>query len=311
MAGAVEAYLEGLGPGRRERAIAALRRVCELALRAGGVLENLGSTVPWPYLRRMMEAGILHEYYRSHRYRMYQLLVSPEEVLARLDELCRGGEEGRVELPGDLFEDIVGHDDVKWLLRRLLTSERPFHVLLIGEPATAKTFFLMELERVPVPKVVVLGSSLSKAGLLELVREARPRLILIDELDKVERPRDLAALLSLMESGRAVKAVKGEHWEVRLDVRVVAAANDASRLDRALLDRFIPVRFPRYTEEEYMRVATAVLTRREGLSEEEARLVAREAYRRGMSVRQAVLIARASGGGRMLGEVLRVLDRGR
>jgi len=547
---AVGAYLEGLDWSRRARAVAELRKVCELALKAGGVLENLGAVVPWPYLRRMMEAGILHEYYRSHRYRMYRLLVPAEDVLRSLDGLGAG--EGRptpVELPEDLFEDIVGHDDVKWLLRRLLTSERPFHVLLLGEPATAKSvtgdtrvvvrgargvefptieevyyralrgegfealsvnpttlkaewrrvyavtrhpadriivvrtstgrevkvtpdhslltydfrlrrlvpiaaeellrrgprvvpvlrrlpteelirevdfmglrlplneelgyfiglwlaegtvtptreywvtvsshcgellelcadcikhvppsystyagglcegdatlrllveadvfwdpieeveqreydgyvydlsvegsenfvcdngivlhnsFFLMDLERVDVPKVVVLGSSLSKAGLLDLVREVRPRLMLIDELDKVERPRDLAALLSLMEGGRAIKAVKGERWELRLDVRVVAAANDPRRLDEALLDRFIPVYFPKYSREEYLRVATAVLVKREGLSEEEARLVAEESYRRGLSVRQAVLVARASGGAELLPQVLRAVDR--
>ena len=68
----------------------------------------------------------------------------------RLAEPARLNEEPRREtltLPADIFDDIIGHDDVKDLLRATLLAEKPVHVLLAGPPALAKSLFLWDIER--------------------------------------------------------------------------------------------------------------------------------------------------------------------
>lgn len=70
----------------------------------------------------------------------------PEEGRPQLD----GEVVAKPELiePEDLFQDIIGHDDVKELLRACLAATRLVHVLLAGPPVLAKSLFLWELERV-------------------------------------------------------------------------------------------------------------------------------------------------------------------
>jgi len=70
----------------------------------------------------------------------------------------------------------------------------------------------------------LVGSATSKAGLWDLVAEREPGVLLIDELDKMNAA-DTAALLSLMEGGRLVKAKKGRTLDVTVPIKVVAATN--------------------------------------------------------------------------------------
>ena len=43
-----------------------------------------------------------------------------------------------------LFDNIVGYDDVKMLFNLSFSSEKPVHILLVGPPASAKTLFMLE-----------------------------------------------------------------------------------------------------------------------------------------------------------------------
>ncbi len=50
----------------------------------------------------------------------------------------------------DLFDNIIGYDDIKKLFFLSFESQRPIHILLVGPPASAKTLFMlgcMKLER--------------------------------------------------------------------------------------------------------------------------------------------------------------------
>ncbi len=110
----------------------------------------------------------------------YQGMATPQEETA--------------EIPPDLFDIIIGHDDKKDVLMRSIGSDRPVHCLLHGSIASAKTLMLEELARLPGSKFV-LGSNLSKAGLFELLFNERPKYLIVDELEKVEDENNLAALL--------------------------------------------------------------------------------------------------------------------
>jgi len=183
----------------------------------------------------------------------YQGMVTPPEETA--------------EIPPDLFDIIIGHDDKKDILIRSIGSDRPVHCLLHGSIASAKTLMLEELARLPRSKLV-LGSNLSRAGLFELLFSERPKYLIVDELEKVEDENNLAALLSLMERGLLTETKYRRYRRLQLKCWVYASANRIDRIWPELLSRFsAKLRFRDYTDNEFFEVVVNILTAREGLTE--------------------------------------------
>jgi len=108
-------------------------------------------------------------------------------------------EQPSIEVPGNLFDFIVGYDEAKDVLQRSLKAQQPVHVLLVGPPSTAKSLFLMEMARLPNSRFA-LGGTTSKAGIVDFLIDLRPSYLIIDEIDKMDG-KDVAALLTLMETG--------------------------------------------------------------------------------------------------------------
>ena len=82
--------------------------------------------------------------------------------------------------------DIIGHEEVKDLLKAVLLAEKPVHIMLTGPPALAKTLFLWDIEQTFGEQAIwLVGSATSKAGLWDLVAEREPKILLIDEMDKM------------------------------------------------------------------------------------------------------------------------------
>jgi Holliday junction DNA helicase RuvB len=183
----------------------------------------------------------------------YQGMASPQEETA--------------EIPPDLFDIIIGHEDKKDILIRSIGSDRPVHCLLHGSIASAKTLMLEELSRLPRSKLV-LGSNLSRSGLFELLFSERPKYLIVDELEKVEDENNLAALLSLMERGLLTETKYRRYRRLQLKCWVFASANRIDGIWPELLSRFsAKLRFRDYTDEEFFEVAVKVLMSREGLTE--------------------------------------------
>jgi Holliday junction DNA helicase RuvB len=102
----------------------------------------------WPAtLNRLFKDGYLENVFRSNSYTGYRLSELGRAAIAGkpADDVHHRG--GKFTPPPDIFEDIIGHDDVKELLKACLVADRPVHVLLAGPPALAKTLFLWDIER--------------------------------------------------------------------------------------------------------------------------------------------------------------------
>jgi Cdc6-like AAA superfamily ATPase len=84
----------------------------------------------------------------------------------------------------------------------------------------------------------------------------------------------------------------------KIKVRVFAGANSIARLPPELLSRFVILRFSPYTQEEFCRIVLNILTKREGLSPSQAMYIADRLKNRTPDVRDAVKLARLSGGDR-------------
>ena len=225
-------------------------------------------------IKKMILAGIVKVAYKTNK-RTECALVDRDVVEAalkqiELDQDIADFESNQpiypeqVVVPADAFDIIVGYDDVKSIILKGLKSDKPVNVLFIGAPGTAKSMFLEELNRIPGSSYH-LGSSSTKAGLTEFLFDIQPRILLIDELEKMD-PKDYAVLLSLMEGGKVTETKKGRHREIKLDTIVFAACNSIKNIPLENMSRFhFEFVFQPYTHAEFEDVVQRILVTREGV----------------------------------------------
>jgi len=249
----------------------------------------------WPAtLSRLFKDGYLEMVFRSNSYTGYRLSETGRALATSVqqEDTAEPVAPRQLDITDDIFSDIIGHDDVKDLLRACLLAEKPVHVLLAGPPALAKSLFLWDIERAAGEKAIwLVGSATSKAGLWDIVSEREPQILLIDELDKMNAA-DTAALLSMMEGGRLVRAKRGRELNLSNQLRVVAASNRLSMLSPELKSRFAIRTLQAYSREDFLTVVRGVLVNREGLEPEAAAEVATKLDGRTQDVRDAIRVAR-------------------
>ena len=142
---------------------------------------------------------------------------------------------------------IHGYEDIKDIVRRALDSNENYNLLFVGPPASSKTLFLQGI--LEMKSGVYFDGSSTTSRILDVLEEKRPKVISIDELDKMLRTFQ-NQLLNFMESGR----VKVDHQKKQYDfeikgVKFFASANDIARLSKPRQSRFRNLFLPRYTEE--------------------------------------------------------------
>jgi Holliday junction resolvasome RuvABC ATP-dependent DNA helicase subunit len=134
------------------------------------------------------------------------------------------------------FDNIHVYDDIKDIVRRALQAEDSYNLLFVGPPASAKTLFLLGiLER---RKGVYFDGSNSTNRILDVLEENRPKIMCIDELDKMPRQFQ-EKLLNFMESGHIKVDQVRRQYDFRIKgAKVFAACNEITRLSRPLQSRF-------------------------------------------------------------------------
>jgi replication-associated recombination protein RarA len=155
------------------------------------------------------------------------------------------------------FGNIEGYDDIKDIVRRAFSSEENYNLLLCGPPASAKTLFLLGI--LEYRNGVYFDGSNTTNRILDVLEEERPKIICIDELDKM--PRQFQnQLLNFMESGRVkVDQQKKQYDFVIKGAKVFATSNDIGRLSKPLQSRFRKLFLPRYSEAQFLHVSEKVL----------------------------------------------------
>ncbi len=252
----------------------------------------------------LLVTGGERDTFKSNSSTTYKL-KDPELVktcLEQLKEIELGKEEG--EIPEDLFEFILGHDDLKALLWRSIRSENPVHFLFVGPPATAKSMFLGELARLPFSRFT-LGGGTSKAGLAEFLLEFRPKYLIIDEIDKMALA-DMSILLSLMESGVVARLKKRMREIEKMKTWVFASANRDERIWAELKSRFFTVHLEEYSEADFISISRAVLITREKVEPTLASYIASNLAHHTRDVREAIHFARLCKTGTEVDEVLKM-----
>ena len=83
------------------------------------------------------------------------------------------------------FENLQGYDDIKDIVKRALDVEDNYNLIFIGPPASAKTLFLLGI--IEYKKGAYFDGSNTTNRILDVLEEKRPKIICIDELDKMPR----------------------------------------------------------------------------------------------------------------------------
>ena len=183
-----------------------------------------------------------------------------------------------------IFDDIVGHNDIKEIFRMALASQKPNHILLVGPPGISKTMFLEKiLNRYRDRAYFILGAHSSKAGMINTLFEKRPRYLLIDEIEHMPLS-DQTLLLSLMQSGIISETKVRKTRSTQLKTWVFATSNATKKLSEALLSRFMVIELEKYSYEEFKDISVQLLVNSDGEEEgvvesDLANTIAEEVYR--------------------------------
>jgi Holliday junction resolvasome RuvABC ATP-dependent DNA helicase subunit len=158
------------------------------------------------------------------------------------------------------FSNIEGLDDIKEMMLRALESPERAHTLLIGPPASAKSLFMLEIEKGMRSEVYYTeGAATTKAGLQKFIAEnPHKEIIIIDEIDKMPIQHQ-EGLLTMMERGEFTTAKVRNTQTVRANVSIFAASNSTERLSKPLLSRFTVFEIPEYTYEEFETIAIRII----------------------------------------------------
>lgn len=216
---------------------------------------------PVPLLNKLVADVILKITLKTRSSTHYRL----ENVEATKTALQLVGEAEKIKeepfcVPSDLFDDVIGYEDIKELFHKALQAGK-VHFLLVGPPASAKTLFLLCLERLPKSRYV-LGSRMTKAGLTDYLVTHKPKVLLLDEVDRLSAP-DYGVLLSLCETGRVTEMIFGKTRDEFLDTAVFACCNRVRGIPEEVLSRFQILKFEPYTRAQFINIVENVLKRRE------------------------------------------------
>jgi Holliday junction DNA helicase RuvB len=196
---------------------------------------------------------------------------------------------------GDLFDDaeIIGFKDVKNLFYMAINADKPVHFLLVGPPASGKSLFMSCLASRLDRSYYAVGSSSTKSGIFDYLFEHRPRYLVIDEIEKMNKI-DQTSLLNLMESGIISELKHRQQRSTQLKTWVFASCNGTNKLLQPLLTRFQAIHFNPYTEDEFVDIAVKLLDKEEGIDSDIAAIIAKEVFNKfkTANIRECVRIAR-------------------
>jgi replication-associated recombination protein RarA len=160
--------------------------------------------------------------------------------------------------PTNPFDKISGYDDLKGIVIRALDAEENYSLLFIGPPASAKTLFLEGILGMTKDGVYFDGSNTTNR-ILDVLEQERPRIICIDELDKMSKTFQ-NQLLNFMESGRVKVDQMRRQYDFEIKgAKVFATCNDINRLSKPLQSRFRKLYLSRYSQEQFLHVVGKVL----------------------------------------------------
>jgi len=249
------------------------------------------------FLEKVYDSSNKSKYSLTDRKRINNWVENREETLNQ-DGIPQKTYDFPDELPDDLFSQVVGpYDNVKWLLKRGLTTNKITNFLLIGPPGSAKTVFLLALNNYFSEAEYIVSSEATSAGVMEIMFNEMPKIMLVDEFDDMDND-DQSAFASYTETGIIRETKSGKQRKMKINTKTFGAGNDKSKFKDNILDRFTVIEFDAYTRAQFINVCKQVLPDEENVTKTEAVDIGKAvwSYRDSGDVRQAIQVARLSRG---------------
>jgi len=263
-------------------------------------------------LYQLFTKGLIDRVYKSNNYTYYALTdrneveevieqvddhMSNDTVTSDPDDVVMHSFPTMEELDDGIFDSVIGYDDVKWILKRGITTDKITNFLLLGEKGTAKSVFLLALQRHFDQSRYIVASEASSPGVLNVLFDELPMFFLVDEFDDMKKEHQ-AVFSSYAETGILSETKSGKNRQIETNIKTFAAANDRSKIKDNIFDRFTPIKFERYTESEFKEICVNMLPEEEGKTVEESEAISDAIwdYRGYGDVRAAIQVARLSRG---------------
>jgi ATPase subunit of ABC transporter with duplicated ATPase domains len=222
--------------------------------------------VPPQHLYRLETYGVLEKVFSSNSTKAYAVrdINELDEQIKEVKKDFEGGPEevnhsfpDRDDLDG-IFDDVVGYDDAKWLLKKAISSDETVNILLVGPPGCGKTVFLRCIAKLEGAKFIS-GKKTSSAGFTEEMFDSKPRFMCVDELDDMDND-DQQVMSDYTEEGRLVET-KGndKRRELVINTKTFAAANKIENIIPQIDNRFTDLHFDPYNLEEFKEVCVNIL----------------------------------------------------
>ena len=195
-----------------------------------------------------------------------------------------------------VFNEIIGYDDIKLLLYKMITSKYTNSVLLTGPPASSKTIFILELlDHFKNKAYFVDGTTASGIGIVDYLFDHNDlKFLLIDEIDKLSK-KDQKVLLNIMETGilSDVKAKRSKSArQTHMHMSIYATSNNISNIITPLLSRFVKLNLPEYNHETFTEICQKLLSRKYDKDHETIQAIAQYVWEHTRDVREAIAIAK-------------------
>ena len=184
------------------------------------------------------------------------------------------------------FDNVQGCDDIKDIVRRVLSLDENYNLLFCGPPASAKTLFLLGI--LACRKGAYFDGSNTTNRIVDVLEEERPKVICIDELDKMSQFQN--QLLNFLESGRIKVDQQRKSYDFKIKgAKVFAACNEINRLSIPLQSNFRRLYLPSYTKEQFLNIAVKI---RPKLKEDISRIIGEEVWETSKDVRDVVSLSK-------------------
>jgi Holliday junction DNA helicase RuvB len=204
--------------------------------------------------------------------------------------ICKLFSKKRERRTEEIFNDIIGYNNVKRLFSMALESDEQVSILLSGPPASAKTMFLESLRKLK-SSYFVDGTSTTKAGLIDCLFLNNPKYLLIDEIDKMST-KDQAMLLNLMETGIVSETKHNKTRTAYSKTSVFATSNNVRNIITPLQSRFFVVELTPYTYEQFYQISVHILTEEHKVSVDIAKNISDKVWANSRNIRDCVRIGR-------------------
>lgn len=197
---------------------------------------------------------------------------------------------------GDIFNSIIGYENIKEIFRGMLKSEHSMSILLNGAIGTGKSMFIKEILKYYPNSHYVDGSRASKAGIFTILFEKDIRFLLIDELDKLSYS-DQEALLTLIQDNLLVETLKNSQRTKKIEhLNVICTSNDIDNIIEPLQSRLLRIPMKKYTKEQFSQISLTILSNRYNINPEIAEHITNRILQlKNPDMRDCEKIAKAAG----------------